>query len=160
MHLITQFCRGSSNVMKWVENVTDVLNGFCLTEFNVYVNNCLSDWLPITEGVPQGSVVGSFYFSCSYLRYASSSFKIKGVTLHPNFGLTLNFEDSQSDLTNISSWYCLVTSISNSDKTIIISFERLEMLVIFVSTFTISFKAEPSDEYLGAIVDSNMKIFQ
>ena len=31
------------NAMEWVENVTDVLNVFCLTEFNVYVNNCLSD---------------------------------------------------------------------------------------------------------------------
>ena len=92
--------------MEYVEIVSDGWKFFLSNRSQcVNVNNCFSDWLSITTGVPQGSVSGPLLLYTNDMHHAVSNSNVFRFAEDTNISCdTSNFENFQFELTIISSW--------------------------------------------------------
>ena len=146
------------SVVKWVESYLEARSQ------RVYANNVYSSYLPITQGVPQGSVLGPLFYiiyandlckiakNCNIALYADDTVL---YTSNENFGTSVT--KLQNDLDSLSDW-CRVNGIAvNADKTKLMTFGSKKALNN-LPDFKISFDGIPiqkvtSYKYLGMTLD-------
>ena len=133
----------------------------------VLANGVYSSHLPITQGVPQGSVLGPLFYiiyandlpdiasNCNVAMYADDTIL---YTANRDFGRSV--KKMQEDLNSLSRW-CLTNGISmNVDKTKIMTFGRPKMINDLqpyeIMLNEIPIQRVTSYKYLGITLDSQL----
>ena len=146
------------SVLRWVESY---LQG---REQRVYANNVYSEFLNITQGVPQGSVLGPLFYIL-YANDLSTLFKNCDIALYADdtvlYTVNDNFQDSvsdlQQDMDRLTVWCDKNGIMVNTNKTKIMVFGS-KTLLNKLPTFEIKCEGLPlpvvtSYKYLGVTLD-------
>ena len=133
----------------------------------VYANDTYSDYMDITQGVPQGSVLGPLFYivyandlskiikHCKLAMYADDTVL---YTSHKNFDVSV--KDLQEDIDSLTLW-CKANGITvNTDKTKVMLFGS-KCNLAKLNNFEIRFDNIPlqtvsSYKYLGITLDSQL----
>ena len=133
----------------------------------VYANNVYSSFLPITQGVPQGSVLGPLFYiiyandlvktfqNCNVAMYADDTML---YTANPNFDISVG--KMQGDINSLAKW-CKANGIAvNTEKSKLMVFGSTNVIGN-LPQFEITFLNEPmqmvsSYKYLGITLDSQL----
>ena len=133
----------------------------------VYANNSYSSLMDITQGVPQGSVLGPLFYII-YANDLSVSLANCNLALYANdtvlYTASKNFGDSieklQADITALSKWCATNGIMANTDKTKVMVFgsnsqvkNLPEANIVFNQ---IPLQVVPSYKYLGLDLDSRL----
>ena len=133
----------------------------------VLANNTFSPYLPVTQGVPQGSVLGPLFYiiyandvarvikNCSVAMYADDT-----VLYTANTDFTVSLAKMQEDVKSLSIW-CEINGISmNVDKTCTMLFgapKRIRDLPPFeIRVGDTAVKQVQNYKYLGVTLDSQL----
>jgi ribonucleases P/MRP protein subunit RPP40 len=144
------------NVCAWVE---DFLTNRCQ---RVTVNNCMSDWLPCTSGVPQGSVLGPTLFNlyindlpdCIHhsdiLLYADDAKVFKQIECRLHCVLF------QQDIDSIANWCALWQLTLNVSKCVFVRFGLVDRPSCDYYISGVRLQKSVSTKDLGVVFDSKL----
>ena len=150
-----------SSVINWVDSYLSD------RKQRVFANNTYSSFLSVTQGVPQGSVLGPL-FHIVYANDISKAVKNCDVALYADntvlYTANRNFNDSvkklQNDVASLSNW-CQANGIrANTDKTKIMVFgsatclKKLPDFDVKIGNFSLS--KVSSYRYLGVTLDEHL----
>ena len=157
LYKLEKFYGVSGNLISWIDNyLTD-------RKQRVVIENEASDWLPVTSGVPQGSILGPLFFllfindmpsmalSCSTALFADDAKCFKEIKSHGD-SVAL-----QNDLNNLHSWGVRWGMCFNAQKCKILSVTRSRSKTMF--TYTLN--GTPLEHVgnfkdLGVVVNSSL----
>ena len=133
----------------------------------VYANNVYSSFLPITQGVPQGSVLGPLFYiiyandliktfkNCNVAMYADDT-----VLYTANQSFDLSVDKMQADVNSLAGW-CRLNGITvNTEKSKLMIFGS-STVIENLPSFEVTFLNKPmqivsSYKYLGITLDSQL----
>ena len=151
----------SGLVVDWVDSyLTD-------RKQRVYANDSYSDYLNVTQGVPQGSVLGPLFYivyandiaqivnNCKLALYADDTVL---YTSHGDFGVSIR--NLQEDIDSLADW-CIANGIkANTEKTKVMVFGSkccLAKLPLFEIKFgDVTLQTVSSYKYLGLTLDAQL----
>ena len=160
LHKLSKMNLGDSTV-QWIRSF---LTG---REQRVLANNVYSSFLPITQGVPQGSVLGPLFYIV-YANDLAKTFLNCNVAMYADdtvlYTANSNFDTSvvkmQEDINQLSEW-CLHNGIKvNTDKTKLMLFGSSKSIGS-LPTFEIKYNESPMQQvssyrYLGMTLDPQL----
>jgi len=121
----------SGKLLNWLDNYLDD------RKQRVVLENVASDWLPVTSGVPQGSIVGPLLFllyindmpsvasSCTTALFADDSKCLKEIKTHDDC------EALQHDLDNLYLWSQMWNMSFNANKCKVLTVSRSHNQTVF-----------------------------
>jgi hypothetical protein len=131
----------------------------------VQINNALSDFMPITTGVPQGSVLGPVLFLIfindlpSCLVHSSNSLYADDTEIHASGKTLLEVQALlQQDLDNLVNWFKKNKLTINVNKSLCMIFSsglRQGELCLYMDGVRV--ECVPFTKYLGVYPDANFK---
>ena len=150
-----------NSVVQWVESYLSS------RKQRVYANGIYSSFLPVTQGVPQGSVLGPLFYiiyandlvnlakNCKVAMYADDT-----VFYTANSNFDVSVAKMQADVNSLSNWCNSNGIMVNTDKTKLMTFGNPN-LIAKLAPFEVNYEGTPmqkvtSYKYLGVTLDSQL----